>query len=158
MAYFMLRTVYSNRLANIRATLLAEITCTCYDGAGILEHKAKIHSLHMKLTKAGNPIPYSMYFNFLINTLLEEFGELVDMVNYDLDTVEEEVISHICQMEIRSLHTENEGMAFATQKRAHVAGTPYNVQGTVKNSERRSNTCSVDVSISESITIGPGIA
>ena len=47
----------------------------------------------MKLTKAGNPIPDSMYLNFFINLLLEEFDVLVSAVNYRLDTVEEVVIN-----------------------------------------------------------------
>ena len=64
------------------------------------------------------------------------------MVNYDLDTVEE-VVSNIHQMEIKkSLRTEHEGTAFATQKRAHVVRTPRNVQGATENSKRRSKTCS----------------
>ena len=92
----------------------------------------------MKLTEAGNPIPDSLYLNFFVNSLPEEFDMLVNMVNYDLDTVEE-VVSNIRQMEIKkSLCTEHEGTVFATQKRAHVVRTPHNVQGANENSERRS--------------------
>ena len=82
-----------NRLANTGATLLMEISHIWYDGAGILEHKSKMDALHMKLTKAGNPIPNSMYLNFFINSLPEEFNALVS-VNYELDTVEE-VVSNL---------------------------------------------------------------
>ena len=132
--------MYGNRLANTRVALLAEITRARYEGAGILEHKSRMDSLHMKLTEAGNPIPNSLYLNFFVNSLPEEFDVLVNMVNYDLDTVEE-VVSNIRQMEIKkSLHTEHKGTAFATQKRAHVVRTPRNVQGATENSERRSKT------------------
>ena len=96
MAWIMLRTVYGNKLANTRVALLAKITCTHYDSAGTLEHKEKMGSLHMKLTKASNPIPDSLYLNFFINSLPEEFDVLVNMVNYNLDTVEE-VVSNIYQ-------------------------------------------------------------
>ena len=135
--------MYGNRLTNTRVALLAEITCACYNGAGILEHKSRMDSLHMKLTEAGNPIPDSLYLNFSINSLPEEFDVLVNMVNYDLDTVEE-VVSNIHQMETKKLFlcTENEGTAFATQKRAHVVRTPHNVQGAAENSKRRGKTCS----------------
>ena len=98
----MLRTVYGNRLSNTKASLPAEITFACYDSAGILEHKAKMDSLHMKLTKAGNPAPDSLYLNFFFNTLPEEFDTLVNTVNYNLDTAEE-VVSNIHQMEIKDL-------------------------------------------------------
>ena len=87
-----------------------------YDGAGILEHKSKIDALHMKLTKAGNPIPDSMYLNFFINSLPEEYDPLVSTVNYKLDTVEE-VVSNLSQVEMKQgLHTTAEGSAFAVTK------------------------------------------
>ena len=100
----------------------------------------------MKLTEASNPIPDSLYLNFSINMLHQEFDTLVNTVNNDLSTVEE-VISNIHQMEIqRSLHTENDGMAFATQKRGYVARTLHNVQG--------ARHALADVSIAESTGIG----
>ena len=86
--------MYGNRLANTRVTLLARITHACYSGAGILEHKAKMDSLRRKLTEAGNFISNSLYLKFFINSLPEEFDMLVNMVNYDLETVEE-VLSNI---------------------------------------------------------------
>ena len=64
-----------------------KITHIRYDGAGILEHKSKMDVLHMKLTEARNPIPDSMYLNFFINSLPEEYDPLVSTVNYKLDTV-----------------------------------------------------------------------
>ena len=132
--------MYGNRLANTRVALLAEITRAHYDGAGILEHKSRMDLLLMKLTEAGNPIPDSLYLNFFVNSLPEEFEALVNTVNYDLDTVEE-VVSNIHQMEIKkSLRTEHEGTAFATQKREHVVRTLSNVQGATENSERRRKT------------------
>ena len=70
----------------------------------------------MKLTKAGNPIPDSMYLNFFINSLPEEYDPLVSAVNYKLDTVEE-VMSNLQQVEMkRGLHTAAEGLAFAVTK------------------------------------------
>ena len=110
----------------------------------------------MKLTEAGNPIPNSLYLNFFVNSLPEEFDVLVNTVNYDLDTVEE-VVSNMHQMEIKkSLCTEHKGTAVATQKRAHVVRTLCNVQGATENSKRRSKTCSADVLIAENMAIGPG--
>ena len=87
-----------------------------YDGVGILEHKSKMDVLHMKLTKAGNPIPDSMYLNFFINSLPEEYDPLVSTVNYELDTVEE-VMSNLQQVEMKQgLRTAAEGLAFAVTK------------------------------------------
>ena len=88
-AWNTLRSTYGNRLANTQAALLVEISHIQYDGAGILEHKSKMDALCMKLTKAGNPIPDSMYLNFFINLLPEE-----------LDTVEE-VVSNLRQVEMK---------------------------------------------------------
>ena len=86
--------MYGNRLANTRVNLLARITHACYGGAGILEHKEKMDSLRRKLKEASNFISNSLYLNFFINSLPEEFDVLVNMVNYDLETVEE-VLSNI---------------------------------------------------------------
>ena len=92
-AWNTLKAVY-DRLANTWAALLVEIMHIWYDGAGILEHKSKMDVLHMKLTEARNPIPDSMYLNFFINSLPEEYDSLVSTVNYKLDTVEE-VVSNL---------------------------------------------------------------
>ena len=42
--------------------------------------------LHMKLTEAGNPIPDSMYLNFFIYSLPEEFNVLISCKIYLLRT------------------------------------------------------------------------
>ena len=105
-----------------------------------MEHKAKMDSLRRKLTEASKFISNFLYLNFFINSLPKEFDVLVNMFNYDLETVEE-VVRNIPYMEIKkSWHTENEGTVFATQKRAHVVRTPCDVQGATEKSERRSKT------------------
>ena len=115
-AWSTLRSMHGNRLANSWAALSVEILHIQYDGAGILKHKSKMDTLHMKLTKAWNPILDSMYLNFFINSLPEEFDTLVSTVNYGLDTVEE-VVGNICQVEMKQgLHTTYEGSAFAVTK------------------------------------------
>ena len=54
----------------------------------------------MKLTKAGNSIPDSMYLNFYINSLPKEFDVLISTVNYELHTVKE-VVSNLHQVEMK---------------------------------------------------------
>ena len=90
-----------------------EITHIQYDGVGILEHKSKMDALCMKHTEAGNPIPETMYLNFFIDSLPEEYDPLVSTVNYELDTVEE-VVSNLRQVEMKQgFCTAAEGSAFS---------------------------------------------
>ena len=78
----------------------------------------------MKLTEAGNPIPDSMYHNF-INLLPKELDPLVSSVNYELDTVEE-VVSNLHQVEMKQgLHTTAEGSAFTVIKLKPQKGKQY---------------------------------
>jgi gag-polypeptide of LTR copia-type/Pol polyprotein, beta-barrel domain/Zinc knuckle/GAG-pre-integrase domain len=145
-AWTTLRNVYGNRLANTRAALLAETTRVHYDGvSGILEHKNRMDTLCMKLTEARHTIPESLYLNFFINSLPEEYDSLVNTVDFELDSVEE-VVSKLRQMEIKkSLRTVDTETAFASQKRTPRQRPPQNAQGAGDSTGRKGkghpNTC-----------------
>jgi hypothetical protein len=138
-AWLTLKNVYGSRLANTRAALLAEITRIRYDGvSGILEHQNKMDMLRMKLTEAGHTIPESLYLNFFINSLPEEYDSLVNTVDFELDSVEE-VVSKLRQMEIKKgLRMVDTETVFASQKRAQRQRPPRNAQGAGDNTDRRS--------------------
>jgi gag-polypeptide of LTR copia-type/Zinc knuckle len=139
LAWHKLRTVYGSRLANTKAALLAELSRAQYDGSGILEHKSKMDALRMKLTEAGHHIPESLYLNFFVNSLPEEFDAIVNTIDYNMDTVDK-VVSNLRQIETKRGLRTVEGSAFSTLKRkqSKTALTSQNsgpAQGTKDNSK-----------------------
>jgi hypothetical protein len=102
-------------------------------------------TLRLKLTEAGHTIPESLYLNFFINSLPEEYNSLVNTVDFELDSVEE-VVNKLHQMEIKkNLHTVDMETVFASQKKAQRQRPPCNVQGAGDNTDKRgkghSSTC-----------------
>lgn len=105
LAWDTLRTVYRKHLADTRVFLLAEIANAQYDGTGILEHKSNMDVLRMKLIEGGYPVPDSLYLDFFVKSLPEEYDMITITINYDTDTVDK-VVNNLHQIETRrSLRT-----------------------------------------------------
>ena len=100
LAWNTLNTVYGNRLANTRASLLGEITHIQYDVSRIMEHKSRMDSLCLKLIEAGHPILEPLYLSFFVNSLPEEYDAITNTINWDNDMVAE-LVSNLHQVEIR---------------------------------------------------------
>jgi gag-polypeptide of LTR copia-type/Pol polyprotein, beta-barrel domain len=115
-AWHKLRNMYGTRLANTRATLLAEITRTQYDGSGILEHKSKMDALRMKLTEAGHITPEPLYLNFFANSLPEEYDAIVNTIDFETDMVDK-VVCNLHQIETKRGLDTTEGSVFAMLKK-----------------------------------------
>jgi hypothetical protein len=77
-----------------------------------------MNDMHLlKLIEAGATIADSLYLNFCINSFSEEYNSLVNMVDFEVDTVEE-VVGKLCQMEIKkSLCTVDNGVVFLLQRK-----------------------------------------
>jgi hypothetical protein len=109
----------------MRALQLGEITHIQYDSSGIMEHKSRMDSLHLRLIEAGHPLLEPLYLSFFVNTLPEEFDAISNTIDWDNDTVEE-LVSNFHQVEIRKgLCTTTEGSAFvvATKKQQQKPGS-----------------------------------
>lgn len=68
-------------------------------------------AIRMKPTdsEAGHQVPEPLYLKFFVNSLPEEFGAIVNTVDYDADTVDK-VASNPRQIEMkRGLRTTSEG-------------------------------------------------
>jgi hypothetical protein len=99
-AWDRLKTTYGTRLANSRAMLMSEMIHMRYDGTGIIEYKAKMDSIRLKLLEAGQIIKDADYLSMFMGTLPEDFDVMSTTIDYDLDTVEE-VVNKLRQIEIR---------------------------------------------------------
>lgn len=110
LAWDTLHTVYRKHLADKIPSLLIEIAQAQYDGTGILEHKSNMDTLRMKLIEGGYPVSDSLYLDFFVSSLPEEYDTLMMTINYDTDTADK-VVSKIYQIETRRSLRTGEGSA-----------------------------------------------
>jgi hypothetical protein len=72
--------------------------------------------LCLKPIEVGTTITDSLYHNFFVNSLPQQYNSLVTAVDFEVDIVEG-VVGKLCQIEIKkSLHMVDHGAACSLQK------------------------------------------
>jgi len=59
-------------------------------------------ALQMKLTEAGHPVLESLYLNFFVNSLPEEFDVITNTIDFNKDMVDK-VVSNLRQIEMKKV-------------------------------------------------------
>jgi hypothetical protein len=122
-AWSKLEKTYGSRLANSRTMLMSELVRMRYDSSGILEYKARMDTLRLRLIEAGQVISDADYLSLFMGTLPEEYDIMSTTINYDHDTVED-VVNKLRQIEMRKDVRPGfmDGSAFAAQRPASRGG------------------------------------
>jgi hypothetical protein len=99
-AWEKLEKTFGSKLANSQTMLMSELVRMRYDRSGILEYKARMDTLRLRLIEAGQVISDADYLSLFMGTLPEEYDIMSTTISYDTDTVED-VTNKLRQIEIR---------------------------------------------------------